>query len=122
MKFLFPDSQDQVDPSLDFETEQRSVLRMRHRDDHYAHEEFSSPPFDGLLVSKAMVEGGRYTFAQKHRLERMGVCRFFRLENTPIETLGDCGAFSYAREEYPPTQSKKLLGSMTKSASITESP
>lgn len=102
MKFFFPDSQDQVDPSFDFITEERSALRLRHRDDHYAHEEFSTPPFDGLLVSKAMVEGGRYTLAQKHRLERMGVRRFFRLENTRIATLGDCGAFSYAREEYPP--------------------
>jgi hypothetical protein len=102
MKFFFPDSQDQVDPSFNFETEQRSALRLRHRDDHYAHEEFASAPFDGLLVSKAMVEGGRYTLAQKHRLERMGVRRFFRLENMPIETLGDCGAFSYAREDYPP--------------------
>jgi hypothetical protein len=102
MKFFFPDSQDQVDPSFDFATEERSVTRLRHRDDHYAHEEFSSPPFDGLLVSKAMVDHGRYTLAQKHRLTRMGVRRFFRLENTKIETLGDCGAFSYAREEYPP--------------------
>jgi len=109
MKFFFPDSQDQVDPSFDFETEQRSALRLRHRDDHYAHEEFSSPPFDGLLVSKAMVEGGRYTLAQKHRLERMGIRRFFRLENTPIETLGDCGAFSYSREEYPPYSVEEVI-------------
>jgi hypothetical protein len=109
MRFFFPDSQDQVDPSFDFETEERSPLRMRHRDDHYAHEEFSTPPYDGLLVSKAMVEGGRYTLAQKHRLGRMGVRRFFRLENTGIETLGDCGAFSYAREEYPPYSVSEVI-------------
>ena len=42
MKFFFPDSQDQVDPSFNFETEERSELRLRHRDDHYAHEEFAS--------------------------------------------------------------------------------
>lgn len=102
MKFFFPDSQDQVDPSFDFEKEERSALRLRHRDDHYAHEEFATAPYDGVLVSKAMVEGGRYTLAQKHRLERMGVRRFFRLDDTSIETLGDCGAFSYAREDDPP--------------------
>jgi hypothetical protein len=102
MKFFFPDSQDQVDPSFDFETEERSALRLRHRDDHYAHEEFAVPPFDGILVSKAMVEQGRYTLAQKHRLHRMGVRGFFRLQDPRLETLGDCGAFSYVRQEYPP--------------------
>jgi len=102
MKFFFPDSQDQVDPSFNFETEERSALRLRHRDDHYVHEEFTKRPFDGILVSMAMVEQGRYTLAQKHRLHRMGVRRFFRLDDPEIETMGDCGAFSYAKEEYPP--------------------
>ncbi len=109
MKFFFPDSQDQVDPSFNFETEERSALRLRHRDDHYAHEEFTVPPVDGILVSKAMVEQGRYTLAQKHRLQRMGVRRFFRLEDPRIETLGDCGAFSYAKQEYPPYSVREVL-------------
>lgn len=102
MKFFFPDSQDQVDPSFDFETEERSSLRLRHRDDHYVHEEFTKRSFDGILVSMAMVEQGRYTLAQKHRLHRMGVRRFFRLDDPEIETMGDCGAFSYSKQEYPP--------------------
>jgi len=102
MKFFFPDSQDQVDPSFNFETEQRSELRLRHRDDHYAHEEFENTPFDGILLSMAMVESGRYTLPQKHRLYRMGIRRFFRLEGTRLETMGDCGAFSYVREDKPP--------------------
>src|SRR5258708_5988700 len=68
VKFFFPDSQDFVDPSFNFETESRSALRVRQRDDRYAHEEFASPPFDGLLVSRAIVDSGRYTLAQKHRL------------------------------------------------------
>src|ERR1039458_4498388 len=103
MKFFFPDSQDLVDPSFNFETEERSELRLRHRDDHYAHEEFASTPFDGILLSMAVIEtGGKYTLAQRHRLYRMGIRRFFRLENTQIETMGDCGAFSYVREDKPP--------------------
>lgn len=109
MKFFFPDSQDQVDPSFNFETEERSPLRLRHRDDHYAHEEFAVPPFDGILVSKAMVEQGRYTLAQRHRLQRMGVRRFFRLEDHRIETLGDCGAFSYVRQEHPPYSVQEVV-------------
>jgi hypothetical protein len=103
MKFFFPDSQDQVDPSFNFLTEQRSEFRLRHRDDHYAHEEFATPPFDGLLISMAMVEGlGRYTLPQRHRLFRMGIRPFYRLEDTNLETMGDCGAFSYVREDKPP--------------------
>jgi hypothetical protein len=77
MKFFFPDSQDQVDPSFDFETEERSDLRLRHRDDRYAHEEFASTPFDGILLSMAMVETGRYTLPQRHRLYRMGIRQVF---------------------------------------------
>src|SRR4051794_29637787 len=85
MKFYFPDSQDQVDPSFDFVTEQRSATRVRQRDDLYAHEALRAVPYGGMLVSKAIVDGigsgaGRYTFAQRHRLYREGVRRFYRLD------------------------------------------
>ena len=85
MKFFFPDSQDQIDPCFDFITEERSIYRVRQRDDHYAHEALRTPPFDGLLVSKAIVDGlpgaaGKYTVAQRQRLYRVGVREFFRLD------------------------------------------
>lgn len=110
MRFFFPDSQDQIDPSFDFCTEERSILRVRQRDDLYAHEALSEPVFDGLLVSKAIVDGapggsGKYTLAQRQRLYRDGVRRFFRLDSKPgqaMQTMGDCGAFNYVREEAPP--------------------
>jgi hypothetical protein len=111
MKFFFPDSQDSVDPSFDFEAETRAEFRIRQRDDLYAHEVFRKPPFDGVLVSKAIVDGsgsasGKYSLAQRHRLFRLGVRDFLRLDDIPgrrrLETIGDCGAFSYVREEYPP--------------------
>jgi hypothetical protein len=110
MKFFFPDSQDQIDPSFDFTTEERSALRVRQRDDLYAHEALSELVFDGLLVSKAIVDGvpggsGKYTFAQRQRLYRDGIRRFFRLDSRPgpaMQTMGDCGAFNYVREDAPP--------------------
>ena len=109
MKFFFPDSQDLVDPSFDFVTERRSTTRLRHRDDVYAHEVFSRPAYDGLLVSKGIVDGvgpssGRYTLAQRHRLLRVGVREFFRLDDAPghLPVIGDCGAFTYVREKTPP--------------------
>jgi hypothetical protein len=110
MKFFFPDSQDQIDPSFNFLTEERSIYRIRQRDDYYAHEALRTPPFDGILVSKAIVDGlpgssGRYSLAQRHRFYRVGVREFFRLDSGSakrLETMGDCGAFTYVREPEPP--------------------
>lgn len=118
MKFFFPDSLDQVDPSFDFTTEIRSASRVRQRDDVYAHELFDPPPYDGLLVSKAIVDGtssssGKYTIAQRQRLLRDGAKRFFRLETeslSKLETMGDCGAFTYVAEERPPYSIDEVIG------------
>lgn len=108
MKFFFPDSQDQVDPSFDFRTEQRSIYRVRQRDDRYAHEVILPSPYDGLLLSKPIVDGlpgaaGKYTVAQRNRLYREGAHRFFRLTNgsSSLHVMGDCGAFTYVREQEP---------------------
>jgi len=104
MKFFFPDSQDLVDPSFDFEKETRGLTRLRQRDDCYPHEMFKVPPYDGILVSRATMDE-RYTFAQKQRLFRQGVREFLRLgsgNKTRIEILGDCGAFSYKDQDIPP--------------------
>lgn len=109
MKFFFPDSQDQVDPLFDFVTEEHPVHRVRQRDDRYAHEVLNEQPFDGLLISKPIVDGragaaGHYSTASRNRLYREGVRRFFRLDRcaTPVVTMGDCGAFTYANDDEPP--------------------
>ena len=106
MKFFFPDSQDLVDPSFDFVTEKRNEARIRQRDDLYAHEVFQAPPYDGMLVSKAVVEGsngstGRYTLGQQRRFFAEGVREFMRLPDK-MEVMGDCGAFTYVKEPEPP--------------------
>jgi hypothetical protein len=106
MKFFFPDSQDLVDPSFDFRTEKRNDLRIRQRDDLYAHEIFPSAPYDGMLVSRAIVEGaggtaGRYTLGQQRRFYAEGVREFLRLPQH-LHIMGDCGAFSYVKEKEPP--------------------
>lgn len=113
MDFFFPDSQDQIDPSFDFEREASSPDRVRQRDDLYAHEVVQPAPYNGVLLSKALIDGpGRYTFAQRHRLFRLGVRRFFRLDDLDgprLATLGDCGAFAYVREEEPPYTVEEVL-------------
>jgi hypothetical protein len=110
MRYFLPDSQDTVDPSFDFETEKRSLTRQRQRDDQYAHELFRTRAYDGLLVSKGIVDGfgetgSRYTLAQRHRLMRSGAHEFFRTKESSwgkLDVMGDCGAFTYVREDVPP--------------------
>jgi hypothetical protein len=107
MKFFFPDSQDLVDPGYDFQTESYAEFRVRQRDDHYAHEVLKPTPFQGILVSKAIVDGvgsdksGKYSVAQRHRLRRAGVRAFFRAGHDML-FMGDCGAYSYKDEDVPP--------------------
>ncbi|MFF2352678.1 tRNA-guanine transglycosylase DpdA [Kitasatospora sp. NPDC058115] len=113
MKFYFPDSQDMVSPSYDFVNDEYSPHRVRQRDDVYAHEIVKPVPYDGLLVSKAIVDGsvrgaGKYSTPQRERLYRLGVKRFFRLE-AGMATLGDCGAFNYIDEERPPYEVEEVL-------------
>jgi hypothetical protein len=117
MRFFFPDSQDQIDPSFDFTSEERATFRVRQRDDRYAHEALSAVPFDGILVSKTIVDGtphaaGKYTAAQRQRLYRDGIREFFRLDNRPgprLATMGDCGAFSYVRDDVPPYSPEQVI-------------
>ncbi|NJC70853.1 queuine/other tRNA-ribosyltransferase [Planosporangium thailandense] len=113
MKFYFPDSQDMISPTYDFVHDEYSPYRVRQRDDQYAHEALTPRPYDGILVSKAIVDGsvrgaGKYTAAQRERLYRLGVRTFFRLPDG-VATLGDCGAFNYADEYEPPYTVDEVL-------------
>lgn len=113
MRFYFPDSQDLVSPSYDFVHDEYSPLRVRQRDDLYAHEVLDSCPYDGVLVSKAIVDGsvrgaGKYSEPQRQRLYRLGVRAFFRLPDE-VASLGDCGSFNYAAEPEPPYSVREVL-------------
>lgn len=115
MKFFFPDAQDFIDPGFDFAREAYTPGRVRQRDDRYAHEVFPTPPYDGLLVSKAIADSDgtdkeqKYSAAQRRRLLCVGAREFFRLEGLPLETMGDCGAFSYVREAVPPVTVDEVI-------------
>lgn len=125
VKFFFADSFDMVDPSFDFETEIRSEWRVRQRDDQYPHEIFPTPPYDGVLVSKSLVDGygsagSHYSLAQRQRFWRNGVRSFMRLDQPTsdgslscrlpkLPTMGDCGAFSYVKEMVPPVTTTEVI-------------
>jgi hypothetical protein len=113
VKFYFPDSQDLVSPTYDFVHDEYSPLRVRQRDDLYAHEVLTPAPYDGLLVSKTIVDGsingaGKYSESQRARLYRLGVREYFRLPQE-VHTLGDNGAFNYVNERVPPITVEQVL-------------
>ena len=82
MKFIFADSLDYVDPNFDFIEDRSSPSREIYWDDKYPHEMMHAAPYDGMLVSKAIVGGskvaGRYTNAQAMMFNRVGA-RIFTL-------------------------------------------
>lgn len=118
MKFFFPDSHDLVDPTFDFATERRVAKGSRHAAHRYAHECLSKIPYDGMLISKAIVDGRnkslRYTFGQIQRLKRRGAKEFLRLDRLTrdgkaIEVMGDCGSFSFRDDPEPPFSVAEVL-------------
>lgn len=109
MKFLYSDSLDFVDPAYDFELDRGAEKRRAHQDDDYPHEHLHQAPYDGLLISRAIVGDGRrlgkYTDAQSIRFRREGARAFLRFPQSKYPSsivMGDCGAFSYRDAREPP--------------------
>jgi hypothetical protein len=116
VKFIYADSLDFVDPGYNFENDSYSPSRQPYWDDVFAHELLAVPPYDGLLVSRALLGGGgisgRYSQAQSMRFRREGARRFLRLDKEKTQGLllfGDCGAFSYREMEEPPYKPRDMI-------------
>lgn len=116
MKFIFADSLDYVDPRYDFLTDRSPSDREPYWDDNFPHEFLGYAPYDGMLVSRAIVGGhqggGKYSESQAMRFRRIGAREFlrFREEDYPGSFMfGDCGAFSYHRQEYPPYSAEEMV-------------
>lgn len=109
MKFIFAENLDLVDPDFDFIKDRSSSSREPYWDDVYPHELLNLAPYDGLLVSRAIVGGhvksGKYNESQAMRFRREGARKFLRFEESKYPNTviwGDCGAFAYAEEHEPP--------------------
>ncbi|MGE0085289.1 MAG: tRNA-guanine transglycosylase DpdA [Desulfococcaceae bacterium] len=106
MRYFIPEWDDLVNPKYDF-------LHDSHPDGtgdayehaHYAHQIYDSPPYDGILISKIIVEAKKN---KKAILEKLGVHRYLRVPREfPI--MGDCGAFGYITETEPPYETGEIL-------------
>lgn len=108
LQYYIPDWDDRVDPGYSFLTDEHTPGRHPYRDDHYAHQIYNPPPYDGVLLSRAVIEDN----STKHKgIQAAGsVHSYLRL---PIDgqhtVLGDCGAFSYWKEHEPPYRTADML-------------
>lgn len=116
MKFVFADNLDFVDPNYDFIEDRISPSREIYWDDKFPHELLDKAPYDGMLVSKAIVGGskvsGRYTNAQAMMFTRVGAREFLRYREKDYPgsmMIGDCGAFSYHKMKEPPYSPAEMV-------------
>jgi len=116
MKFIFADSLDYVDPNYDFLADRSPSNREAYWDDQFPHEYLGYSPYDGILVSRAIVGGhqfaGKYTDSQAMRFRRVGAREFlrFREEEYPGTALfGDSGAFAYHKMAEPPYSAEDMI-------------
>ncbi len=116
MKFIYADSLDYVDPRFDFLRDEFAPRRRPYWDDVFAHELFPAPPYDGLLVTRALMGGasasGKYTESQTMRFMRDGAREFLRLSDARFDDFllfGDCGAFTYHQLDSPPYSPSEMV-------------
>jgi len=103
--FFLPNFEDLVDPGYDFIHDKPSPDRdNRFLDDWYAHQFFDEPIFDGVLMSKTVVQSR----IEKLIREAGDVHSFLNLD-PDVSVLGDCGAYSYKDEEAPPYTTEEIL-------------
>jgi queuine/archaeosine tRNA-ribosyltransferase len=105
LRFFIPDWDDMVDPNFDFIGERHSAGKGNWTNQVYAHQIFSEPNYDGILISKAVIEKDR---RKREWVTELGIHRFLRVpQEFPI--MGDCGAFSYISQDIPPYTTDEIL-------------
>ncbi len=108
VKYFLPDWEDRVDPNFDFNRDEFSDNHKKnpYKNDCYAHQLFETPPYDGILVSLAIFEkkislnhdGKNYQIRGKNNIKD-----YLKIpKNLNLEVMGDCGAYSYVKENEPP--------------------
>lgn len=103
MQYFIPDWDDRVDPGYDFLNDMSTPSRNLYENDVYAHEIFQFSNYDGILVSKVVVENSK---SKKSKINEIGIHKFIRFQGS---VMGDCGAFGYFKEEVPPYSTEEIL-------------
>lgn len=105
MLYFIPEWDDRVDPDYDFSCDGITEGRDAYSHDVYAHEIYPTPNYDGILVSKSVIEDNK---KKKERISQIGIHAHVRVpRNFPV--MGDCGAFNYIDEEVPPYETNETI-------------
>jgi hypothetical protein len=106
IRYFIPDWDDRVDPHYNFIADTHTPGRNPYRDDVYAHQIYMPPPYDGVLLSRAVLDesGSKYQAIQ----DVGSVHHYLRLPEGH-QVMGDCGAFSYWKDPEPPYQTDEML-------------
>lgn len=105
LNYFIPEWDDLVDRDFDFENDVHSGGTGDWSNNVFAHQMYSEPNYDGLLISKVVAEKSK---SKKERINRLGVHRYLRVPREfPI--MGDCGAFGYINEKMPPYTTEEIL-------------
>lgn len=105
MAYFIPEWDDLVDPDYDFLEDRHSGGSGDWSNEVYAHQMFPSPNYDGILMSRAVVDRTR---RKLERIQSVGVHRYLRVP-PEFPVMGDCGAFDYIGEEVPPYTTEDVL-------------
>jgi hypothetical protein len=103
--FFLPDWDDRVDPLFDFKTEESFPNRDPYEHDVYHYELYGHLNCDGILVSRSVLEENK---TKIDKIKHIGIHKYLRLpSNVPV--LGDCGAFNYINQQFPPYETDDIL-------------
>jgi hypothetical protein len=104
LQYFIPEWDDLVDPNYDFLTDSYDKKRDFYLEQVYAHEIYDTPNYDGVLVSRVVIEDKK---SKEALIEKIGIDKFLRFPKPNI--MGDCGAFGYIAEEVPPYSTDNVL-------------
>ncbi|MBJ6146301.1 tRNA-guanine transglycosylase DpdA [Hymenobacter sp. BT559] len=110
LRYFIPDWDDLVDPDFDFDQEVHAGGVSHWSNEVYAHQLYNSPNYDGILVSRAVVEHNK---KRKALIDALGIHRSLRVP-THFPVMGDCGAFDYINLEKPPFSTADVLDYYTR--------
>lgn len=115
MKFFFPGTSDYIDPGYDFKNE-RHTPGLSPREYWYPHQAFQEAPYDGMLISKSLLDPSmsskRSIFRRWRRLTwGGGAKKYLHLDASykRLLLMGDCGAYSYVKQETPPLTTEEAI-------------
>lgn len=104
-RYFIPEWHDRIDPDYDFVHDRHSSGSPDWSNEIYAHQLFNEPNYDGILVSRSVLNKEK---RQHGRIYELGIHKFLRVP-PEFPVMGDCGAFSYVNQPKPPYSTSEVV-------------